>query len=123
MSDVNFTCIIQQLKNNEQSTIGTKAPHFLFHYGSLHVKTKPNKLGARKKNYVPVNNPSTTYSLHKSTIYVLEAQRNMMYIIFISSSCRKNSLVSYNGLAVKENVFLNPFAWQCACVCLMEMTK
>lgn len=107
-----------------KSTVGTKAPHFLFHYGSLHVKTKPNKHRARKKSCVPVNNPSTTYSLHKSTIYAPKAQRNMMSIIFRTSSCRKNSLVSCNSLAVEENnIFLNPFAWQCACVWLMEMTE
>lgn len=29
----------------------------------------------------------------------------MMYNIFRSSSCRKNALVSYNSLAIKENVF------------------
>lgn len=96
----------------------------LFHYGSLHVKTKPNKLRAEKESYVPVNNPSTTYSLRISIIYAPVAQRNTMYIIFRSPSCRKISLVSYNSLAIRENnVFLNPFAWQCACVWLMETTE
>lgn len=77
-------------------------------------------LRARKESYVPVNNPNNTYSLHKSTIYVPVAPRNMMQITFRSSSCRKKSLISYNSLAVKKNnVFLNPFA----CVWLMETAE
>lgn len=47
-----------------------------------------------------------------------------MYNIFRSSSCRKNALVSYNSLAIRENyVFLDPFAWQCPCVWLMKTTE
>lgn len=102
--------------------IGTKAPHFCSIKEVYMLKQSPISL--EMESYVPVNNPSTTYSLHKSIIYAPVAQRNMMYIIFRSPSCGKISLVSYNSLAIRENnVFLNPFAWQCACVWLMETTE
>lgn len=93
---------------------GTKALHFCSITEVHMLKQSPiSSELERKESYVPVNNPSTTYSLHKSTIYAPVAQRNTMYIILRSSACRKKSLVSYNSLAVKENnVFLNPFAWQ-----------
>lgn len=110
--------------NTEYTTdlTGTKAPHFCFITEGYMLKQSLISLELEsKESHVPVNNPSTTYTLHKSTIYAPVAQRNTMYIILRSSSCRKKSLVSYNSLAVKQNnVFLNPFAWQYTCVWLME---
>lgn len=115
---------ISERVNTEYTTdiIGTKAPHFCSITEGYMLKQSLISLELEsKESYVPVNNPSTTYTLHKSTIYAPVAQRNTMYIILRSSSCRKKSLVSYNSLAVKQNnVFLNPFAWQYTCVWLME---
>ena len=43
----------------------------------------------------------------------------MMYIIFRASSCRKNSLVSYNSLAVKENNVSESIC-MAMCMCLVD---
>ena len=43
----------------------------------------------------------------------------MMYIIFRASSCRKNSFVSYNSLAVKENNVSESIC-MAMCMCLVD---